>query len=139
MRSNAEIVEDLFAPICGMDMIPSYRAANAGDDAAVEPAYATYLSEWVALLDRHFEWDITDLEFPDARVVRGVVEFATFWQVWLENWDTYVANVDNVTAVGDHVIFDVTVRVRGAHSEVEAVRMHLFKDRAAALAAATPS
>ena len=93
-------------------------------------------------------------ELPNSGSYRGYEGFLTWIAQWLDAWDEFRIDVIDARALDDeHVVVDVNQTGRGAGSGVEVtqrglaylvtlrggliVRLYLYPDRAAAVAAAT--
>ena len=92
-------------------------------------------------------------ELPNSGTYHGRQGFLTWIAQWLDAWDEFAIEVDDVQAIDDgHVVVDVDQRGRGKGSGLEVAqhglaylvtireglvaRLYLYPDRAAALAAA---
>jgi ketosteroid isomerase-like protein len=119
----------------------SYAALNSGDIEAT-----------LAVTAFDVEWRESSA-LPDADVYRGRDALRSFLEEFLESWDRFHQEVEEVVVVGDRaaLMIHLTARGRGSGAEVDAryahvwtlrdglgVRVDAFYDRDAALRAIKP-
>ena len=119
----------------------SYAALNSGD---IEATLAVTASD--------VEWRESSA-LPDADVYRGRDALRAFLEEFLESWDRFHQEVEEVVVVGDRaaLMIHLTARGRGSGAEVDAryahvwtlrdglgVRVDAYYDRDAALRAIKP-
>jgi uncharacterized protein len=116
----------------------AYEALNEGDSAAA-----------LAALDEHAEW-CEHSELPEAGFYRGRESIGRFLADFLESWDDFHQDVEDVQEVGGKVFVMLRMRGRGKGSGIEvksgyahvwtmqsgrALRVDAYYDTAEALAA----
>jgi ketosteroid isomerase-like protein len=62
------------------------------------------------------DWDVRGL--GDGRQYRGHAGVREFWRAWLESFDDYAVEVENLTAEEDQVLAEVVVTATGHDSGV---------------------
>lgn len=92
----------------------------------------------------------TDTELGNTGVYRGHDGYLAWIQSWLDVWDDFSLEVDDVERIGDHFLTFILSRGRGKGSGIEvsaplvwiftipadrATRIHLVRDRETALRA----
>jgi ketosteroid isomerase-like protein len=112
------------------------------------------MEEVLAGLDEDVEIYSTE-ELPNGGTFRGHKGYLTWIGDWLDAWEDFTVEATEVKPIGDRqVIVPFRQRGRGRHSGLEiamdavflfefgeerVVRIHLYADRAAAMAAADPA
>jgi ketosteroid isomerase-like protein len=99
-RANVEFVEGLFAGAAGAD----------------KQALLAALPELIAATcDPEIEW-IEDPQRADSRVYRGHLGVRESWERWLEGFDEYSFEIEEVVDCGDDVLVVGRERAQGASS-----------------------
>jgi ketosteroid isomerase-like protein len=99
-RENVEFVQGLFAGVAGTDKQTLLAA----------------LPELIALsCDPEIEW-IEHPDRADARIHRGHSGVRESWERWLENFDEYSFEVEEIVDCGDDVLVVGREEARGAAS-----------------------
>ena len=108
-------------------------------------------SRW---MDPELEWDMSRVEVPDPGVYRGFDGLATFVKLWEESWEALELAPEEFIEAGEQAVSVVRQFGRGRLSGAEVeqrfaqlwsfrngkiVRMEMYPDRQAALAAAAES
>lgn len=122
-------------------VLASYEALNRGD-----------IDGTVAVLAADAEWHESQA-LPDAGVFRGRDAVREFLERFLESWQEFHQEIEEVVVEGDRMalMIHLTARGRGSGAEVDAryahvwtlndgegVRVDAYEDRAAALRAIRP-
>jgi ketosteroid isomerase-like protein len=102
-RENVEVVSSVHPN--GIDMVTLIRGATAADTA---PA-AVYTEAFESDFETEFISKQAGLLRP---VARGLAGFAEGWRDWLEPWDSYYMEVDELLDAGDAVVSLVRVRAK---------------------------
>jgi ketosteroid isomerase-like protein len=101
-RENVEFVENLFA-------------AGGMDKQALLAALPEFIEQ---LCDPEIEW-IEDPQRADGRVYRGHEGVRESWEQWLEQWEEYQAEVEDIVDCGDAVFVVTRESGRGTSSGVD--------------------
>jgi ketosteroid isomerase-like protein len=119
----------------------AYDALNRGDVAGA-----------LAPLSENAEWH-ESAALPESDVYRGRETIREFLEGFLESWDEFVQEVEDVVRTGDKLVVLLSMRGRGRESGVDvdasyahvwtlrdgrAIRVDAFYDRERALEAASP-
>ena len=126
-----------------------YAAADGLDKEALLAALPAMIAE---VCDPEIEW-VEDPQRADGRTYRGHDGVRESWEQWLEQWDEYDWELEQVTAHGDRVLAAAVERARGTASGAtvsariyavytfragKILRYQEFYDEGQALAAAGP-
>jgi ketosteroid isomerase-like protein len=99
-RANVEFVEGLWAGAAGAD----------------KQALLAALPELIAqTCDPEIEW-VEDPQRPDSRVCRGHGGVRESWERWLEDFDEYSFEIEEVLDCGDDVLVVSREQAQGASS-----------------------
>jgi hypothetical protein len=99
-RANVEFVEGLWAGTAGSD----------------KQALLAALPELIAqTCDPEIEW-VEDPQRPDSRIYRGHRGVRESWEGWLEGFDEYSFEIEDVVDCGDDVLVVSRERAQGASS-----------------------
>jgi ketosteroid isomerase-like protein len=133
--SNLEMLRRVAAPTQGVDVAPFLRNLLTGDTSAATPQQDAGLAALLDLITPEFELDVSALDMPDFRVLRGVEGMRDFWVPWLEEWKHYSWTLSNWSEIGNHVLVDADIRATGMSSgaEVRWNQCHVFTARDAKL------
>jgi ketosteroid isomerase-like protein len=89
-------------------VVAGYAAFNRGD---FEPV----LSE----LNEDVTWEVLEA-LPEQDPIVGKQEILRFWQSWAETFDEFRAEIEEISAVGDHVVvvMHMAGRMHGSDTEM---------------------
>jgi len=92
------------------------KAIYAGGEGLDKEALLAALPNFIAqTCDPEIEW-VEDPGRADGRVYRGHQGVLESWEQWLEHWDEYDIEIEQVTDYGDKVLAVAVERARGAAS-----------------------